>query len=215
MRSKVLRRTSEYWFETLDTGNSGALTKEAFSVFLRKKLKLKKDDVEEMIERTDSNDDNRIDLQEFEGCMAQARAHRRKDIQAMVIRDAMMVVILFHPFVSGLAMKAFKCVDITSSGEPDKSVLATDMTIECSTTSKWIGIIAFSGSTILLFSIGAPVSLLVTLVRRRNKLGEKSTYKRLGILYSAWRPAWYFFEPVELMMKLLLWVAVVVSAIPL
>jgi hypothetical protein len=85
------------------------------------------------------------------------------------------------------------------------------MTIECFSNSKWVGIAVFSVVTILFFSIGAPTALLVALWRRRDRLGEKTTYKRLGILYGAWRPGCYFFEPVELFFKLLLWVAVVAS----
>ena len=60
IQSKVLRRTPEYWFKALNTDGSGVLTKDVFSVFLRKKLKLKEDDVEEMIDRADSNGDVRI-----------------------------------------------------------------------------------------------------------------------------------------------------------
>ena len=135
-----------------------------------------------------------IDLPVFKEVMRQARRMIKTDIQALIIRDVMMVILLFHPFVSGLAMRAWKCTPVISStGEPAKSFLDIDMTITCFTTSNWIGIAVFSGATMLLFSLGASAVLLFTLVRRREKLGDKATFKRFGILYSSWRPAFFFF----------------------
>ena len=235
MKSKVLRRTSEYWFKELNTDGSGALTKQDFKAFLESKLELNKDDILDLIDRADSNGDDRIgacvracvcvcvcvcvtlvcreavtfcvrvvfrsisqsffllssvfawiclrltDLQEFEVFMREARAGHRTDIHALVVRDVMMVVILFHPFVSKLAMKAWDCKKVTSSVPGELAIvdyLATDMTIRCFTSSNWIGIAVFSGATLLLFSIGAPAFLLLLLHRNRHKLGEKTTFKR-------------------------------------
>jgi hypothetical protein len=221
MQGKVLRRNPKHWFKTLDTGNHGnsSVDMESVKAFLAKRLKLKQNDIDELIDRIDTNGGGRetnplrtIDLPAFKEVMRQARGMIKQDIQALIIRDVMMVILLFHPFVSGLAMRAWKCTPVVSStGEPAKSFLDIDMTITCFTTSKWIGIAVFSGATILLFSLGAPAVLLFTLVRRREKLGEKATFKRFGILYSSWRPAFFFFEPIELLFKLLLWVAVVAS----
>ena len=123
----------------------------------------------------------RADLQKFEVFMQEACAGRRTDIHALVVRDVMMVVLLFHPFVSKLAMKAFDCTKVTFSNGTVVDYLTTDMTIECYTNNNnnnWIGIAVFSGATLLVFSIGAPAFLLFILVRHRHKLGEKATYKR-------------------------------------
>ena len=232
MRSKVLRRTSDYWFKVLNTDGSGALTRQEFKAFLKSKLKLNKDDIDELINRSDSNGDagigacvcvricacrvyvisttavcgrtpslylrlfpihltlllfpspptsgsiHRADLQEFEVVMQEARAYYRTDIQAFVVRDVMVVILLFHPFVSKLAMKAWDCKKVTSSNGKEVEYLATDMTIECYTSDNWKGIAVFSGATLLVFSIGAPAFILLVLVRYRHKLGEKATYKR-------------------------------------
>ena len=213
LRSKVLRRKPGYWFETLDVENSGTLDKATVTVFLTDKLKLKQSDVTDLIEQADPDGDDSIDARTFDKFMKQARVHRKQDVQALIVRDIMLVILLFHPFVSGLAMKAWKCVSIESSipNATSKSFLTTDMTIQCFTSSRWIGIAVFSMATIILFSIGAPAVLFFTLVRRRDKLGQTMTFKRLGILYSAWRPKYYYFEAIELIFKLLLWVAVVAS----
>ena len=129
----------------------------------------------------DTNDS--IDLPTFAEFVAQGRDHRAQDIRALVVRDIMLVILLFHPFVSGLAMKAWKCTEVISSDsdEPIK-YLTTDMTIRCFTSSNWIGIAVFSAFTIVFFSLGAPALLFYTLARRRDQLGEKDTYKSLGIL---------------------------------
>ena len=210
LRSKVLRQRSETWFWALDTRGRGSLSKQVVKDFLTKKLKLKKGDVENLIGQAGTSDDgiseDVIALQEFEEILNEARGHRTQDIRALVVRDVMLVILLFHPFVSGLAMRAWKCTPIASSNpdEPIRSFLSTDMTIECFTSSNWIGIAVFSGFTIILFSLGAPASLFFILARRRDKLGEPLTFKHLGILYSVWRPKYYFFESVEMCFKLLL-----------
>ena len=209
LRSKVLRRESSYWFNKLSTPGTDSLRKERVKTFLIKKLKVKKDDVEDMIEEVDTNDN--IGLPEFAECMTQGRDHRTQDIRALVVRDVMLVILLFHPFVSGLAMKAWKCTSVKSSNSDQPiQYLATDMTIQCF-TSYWTGIAVFSGFTIVLFSLGMPAVLFHTLARRRDQLGERDTYKSLGILYGEYRPKHYYFESVELIFKLLLWAAVVAS----
>jgi hypothetical protein len=210
LRSKALRRDSESWFNKLATPGASSLRKRLVNDFLIKKLKVKKDDVEEMIEGVETNDS--INQHKFTELVTEARNYRTRDIWAFIVRDIMLVILLFHPFVSGLAMKAWKCTSIESSDsdEPIKWYLTTDMTIRCY-SSNWIGIAVFSGFTIVFFSIGAPALLFCTLARRRDQLGEKDTYKSLGILYGEWRPKHYYFESVELIFKLLLWVAVVAS----
>jgi hypothetical protein len=115
MRSKVLRQPSAVWFNALDADGNGTLDKTEFKVFLEKHLKLKDADVEDLLIAIDTNGDGSIDVDEFDTFLKLARTDRRQDIQALVIRDAMMVVLLFHPFVSGLAMKAFKCKPVKSS----------------------------------------------------------------------------------------------------
>jgi hypothetical protein len=209
LRSKALRREPKSWFNKLATPGSGSLRKELVKTFLIKKLKVKKDEVEEMVEGVDTNDS--IDLPTFAEFVTQGRDHRTRDIRALVVRDVMLVILLFHPFVSGLAMKAWKCTPVKKTDEPVKYYLTTDMTIQCFSSSNWIGIAVFSAFTIIFFSLGAPAFLFYTLARRRDQLGEKDTFKSLGILYSEWRPKYYYFESVELIFKLLLWVAVVAS----
>ena len=216
LRSKVLRQRSETWFRALDTRGRGSLSKQVVKDVLTKKLKLKKGDVEDLIGHVGTSDDGISDdgviddgviaLREFEEILDEARDHRTQDIRALVVRDIMLVILLFHPFVSGLAMRAWKCTPIASSNvdEPVRSFLSTDMTIECFTSSNWIGIAVFSGITIILFSLGAPAFLFFILARRRDKLGEPLTFKHLGILYSVWRPMYYYFESVEMCFKLLL-----------
>ena len=105
------------------------------------------------------------------------------DIHALVVRDMMMVVVLFHPFVSGKAMRAFQCVAVqpSSSNGTVISYLETDMSIVCFQGS-WIKIAVLAGLTLFFFSLGTPAAIFFGLWRRRHKLGEMLMYKRFGIM---------------------------------
>ena len=112
------------------------------------------------------------------------------DLYALVVRDAMMVVILFHPFVSGKAMRAFQCREVLPSS-PNGTVvsyLEADMRIVCF-GSDWTPIAVLAGFTLSVFSLGAPAVIFFVMYRRRHTLGELMTWKRFGIMYvRVWMP---------------------------
>ena len=134
--------------------------------------------------KRDANSDGVIDRDEFRVLFHQARDRKICDLYALVVRDMMMVVVLFHPFVSGKAMRAFQCKEVQPSS-PNGTVvsyLETDMRIVCF-GSDWAPIAALAGCTLFFFSLGAPAVIFFVLWRRRHKLGEEMTFKRLGIMY--------------------------------
>ena len=88
-------------------------------------------------------------------------------------------------------MRAFKCVDVASS-TPDAastSYLEADMRVVCY-SSEWQSLVVLSALTIVFFSIGAPLAIFVVLRRARRRLGEATTFKRLGIMYESFKPKW-------------------------
>ena len=100
------------------------------------------------------------------------------DLYALIVRDMMMVVVLFHPFVSGKAMRAFQCREVQPSS-PNGTVvsyLETDMRIVCF-GSDWTPIAVLAGFTLIFFSLGAPAVIFFVLYQRKHKLGELMTFK--------------------------------------
>ena len=117
-------------------------------------------------------------VDEFRALFKEARYRKMGDLYALVVRDAMMVVLLFHPFVSGKAMRAFQCREVQPSSANGTAVsyLETDMRIVCF-DSDWIPIAVFAGLTLFFFSLGAPAVIFSVLYRRKHKLGELMTFK--------------------------------------
>ena len=128
------------------------------------------------------------------------------------------MTLLGHPTISGYAFSFFSCVYIeeqpgTFDPGTNRTVNRTgsyymtrDYSLKCYDTQWWL-VSILPIAVIILFSLGAPAMFALTLWRNRETLDDPETEKQLGVLYRPYRRDVYWYEPLQMVFKLGLWVA--------
>eukprot|EP00947_MAST-08B_sp_MAST-8B-sp1_P003483 g3483.t1 len=107
-------------------------------------------------------------------------------------------------------MRFFRCQTIVSSSREEVSYLQSDYSLHCG-DGQWTAMLGVVISVLTLFSFGMPITIGIVLFCRRKKLRDQSgsTFRFLGMLYNPYNLEHYYFEPVQMIFKLLLWMALV------
>eukprot|EP00947_MAST-08B_sp_MAST-8B-sp1_P000060 g60.t1 len=126
------------------------------------------------------------------------------------LRDTFLLVLLFHPTLSGQAFNIFRCKSVVSSDGSEKHYLMADFSIECF-DGQWSAMVALVAVVLIFFSFGMPIFFAAVLWRRRNSLQDEegSTFRFLGMVYHPYKVRYYYFESVQMIFKLVLWMALV------
>jgi hypothetical protein len=122
-------------------------------------------------------------------------------------RDTYLLVMLFHPTVSGQAFYHFRCQHVGNETH-GTSYLMVDYTIECYDAT-WYAMLVPVLSVIIFFSLGLPLVFAGVLYRRRHMLDDPATRRLWGILYSSFKPETYFYECLNMEFKVFLWAILV------
>jgi len=128
------------------------------------------------------------------------------DVGGRAFRDLFVVVLLFHPSVSGTAMLFFRCQEINGV-----SYLMADYSIECFDSSWW-SFLPFILFVLILFSLGTPCAIARVLYARRDRLYDESgeyVKQPLDVLFASYRKEHYYYESVIMVFKLALWCSLV------
>eukprot|EP00947_MAST-08B_sp_MAST-8B-sp1_P000112 g112.t1 len=120
------------------------------------------------------------------------------------LRDTFLIVVLLHPTLAGMAFYHFRCQTVANT-----SYLMADYSLVCGDET-WHWMLIPVLFVIIGFALGMPLLFAFVLWRRRHKLLDDPKTKRLyGMLYSAYKPDFYYFESVIMFFKLGLWAILV------
>ncbi len=120
------------------------------------------------------------------------------------LRDTFLIVVLLHPTLAGMAFYHFRCQTVANT-----SYLMADYSLVCGDET-WHWMLIPVLFVIIFFALGMPLLFAFVLWRRRHKLLDDPKTKRLyGMLYSAYKPDFYYFESVIMFFKLGLWAILV------
>eukprot|EP00947_MAST-08B_sp_MAST-8B-sp1_P003406 g3406.t1 len=120
------------------------------------------------------------------------------------LRDTFLIIVLFHPTLSGMAFYHFRCQTVANT-----SYLMADYSLVCGDET-WHWMLIPVLFVIIFFALGTPLLFAFVLWRRRHKLVDDPQTKQLyGMLYAAYKPGRYYFESVIMLFKLGLWAILV------
>ena len=123
------------------------------------------------------------------------------------LRDTYLLVMLFHPTVTGQAFYFFRCRRVGNETN-GTDYLMVDYTIKCFDDT-WYAVLMPILIIIVFFSLGVPLLIAGWLYRHRTTLDDPATRRLLGIIYAAFRPAMFFYDTVNMMFKVFLWAILV------
>ena len=131
-------------------------------------------------------------------------------------QDFVLMTLLGHPTISGYAFSFFSCVFIeepqgtfygnSTVNKTGSYYMTRDYSLKCYDTQWWL-VAVLAMAVIILFSLGAPAMFAFNLWRNRETLDDPETEKQLGVLYMPYRRGVYWYEPLQMVFKLGLWVA--------
>ena len=119
------------------------------------------------------------------------------------LRDLFIAVLLFHPGITGMALRFFRCRNVG-----DDYYLIADLHLKCF-DPPWWSMSLLVISVLIVFTFGVPVYLYFFLTTHNHELQTPMVKKMYGAVYSPYREDCYYFECVQLLLKTLMWAALV------
>jgi hypothetical protein len=111
----------------------------------------------------------------------------------------MWMVLLVYPPLSRRILEFFQC----SENIDGAFYLVRDYSIECYNT-EWFSILPIAIIVLVLYAVGIPLFILLSLWKIRKSLKDPKTSSRFGFLYNAYRPSMFLWDAWELVKTLFL-----------
>lgn len=122
------------------------------------------------------------------------------DTQRNISISIICIIFLLHPTLTVLALTMFQCTDV-GDGENRMTI---EMEIECYSKTHLSWAFSLGGTMLILWVIGAPVLVLIILIKNRKNLQEDYMRKYFLILYQGLRPQTFYWEFVNTTRKIIM-----------
>jgi hypothetical protein len=107
-------------------------------------------------------------------------------------------VFLIYPAVSRMVLGIFMCKEVEGN-----SFVLNDFTLLCG-SDEWLSFVPFAAAMTVVYPIGVPLLFFFVLRNHRNRFHEASVRLKLGFLYEAFNEDCWWFELVDMAVKLTL-----------
>jgi hypothetical protein len=197
-------------FEQFDKDGNGIAIEEIVAVAERVQLPTSKTKLEAMFADADTDQSGRLDFDEFSAAIGSnvgLGLFMKDGIRTKTRNDSLgrlfLIVFVLYPGLTNKVFEIFLCRDLGPNTSPG-SVLHADYDVDCDETVglRW----TVGTSLVLLWPLGVPAVLFGLMFRVRKELREEhdAATSMFSFLVADYKPQYWFWEPVELVRKLLL-----------
>jgi hypothetical protein len=197
-------------FAQFDKDGNGIAIAEVLAMVKRMQLSTPKAELEAMFADADTDKSGRLDFDEFLAAFGTnlglgkvlqdtIRAKARNDSLGRLF----LLVFVLYPGLTNKVFEIFLCRDLGPNTSPG-SVLHADYDLDCDATAgfRW----TVGATLVLVWPIAVPVVLFGLMFRVRKELREEEedVTSMFSFLVADYKPQHWYWEPVELVRKLLL-----------
>eukprot|EP01047_Picozoa_sp_COSAG01_P049848 COSAG01_NODE_4981_length_4573_cov_2.672105_2_plen_1101_part_00 len=198
------------FFGAMDEDDQGLTVDEIVDVVHRVDASVGREHVQSMFAQADADGSERLSFSEFDvvyrqdsGLGALLRKARRTRSRNDALGRVFLLVFLAYPGLTCRIFDIFSCRDLGPDTIPG-SVLHADYGVDCDSTWGWrngLGVVL-----VLLWPIGIPAALLMSMLRHRKSIvaQDSETTRMFFFIVADYRVECWYWEVVELARKLLL-----------
>ena len=132
------------------------------------------------------------------GCDAEAR--RNLLASPAIFNLHLWVALILYPSLCRITLDTFQCVPYQASDNVTESLLYSDPSVKCY-TPEWTGWAVVACFGVFIYCIGFPLAAWVLASQHHT---SRSGRRQVHLLLSSYKPHYWFFEPIDLLRKLVL-----------